>query len=443
MTLFSVIIFSASAYLLFRRSKQCGKLGFFTLFWLHGIVGVGYVFIAVYETYDLGPAYTFPYSLGPTSSETYWYVLLICLVLLGLNQIWHKFDKGTQSFQLDSIGFLWPEILVIAPVLMIIYVAGVRFGTLSVGLGEVLYALPLRLNGVIEVVTLYIIPFYLALVFQSKKGLVPGLSTVSLYGLFNLTLFSSKLAALFPVVVFASVRFVIRKQAARELFWPLIVMLAAYSFLNMGYIREVLREGAVVSFAEMVSESFEQSSMVSGETRINPLVAFRNIGVRITGARGLDWGIRLTSMRPQPEPFVTNYLERIFGSSGLAVGHFGYFMIATGSSLLGFLLAVGIWGLLLFTAIYFDQTSIRTSDVRMLLIGMTLFLSLMHPLIDGTYDNDSYYLQSAFSMLVIYRLTGKLARKSGAVPAVPVVVLHQKQISHVRDYPTTNEQSSV
>jgi len=417
---FSVVIFLVSTFLLLRRRNKCGKLGFLYLLWLHAIIGSGYVFMAVYDKFELGPPYPNPFRLGSPSDTAYWYTLVISLSLLVLNGIWYKSDKVPQSFRLPRLKSLRPRFLIAVLLMLPIYLAGLQFNTLGVGL-ELNYALPFRLNGVIEITILFLLPFCLAILsLGSRKNFLVGMVMVGFYSLYNLVSFGSKFAALYPVVIFGSVHFVLNRLNWRTLLGPFVLMLAAYALLNPYYFRSALEQNLQLSFTEAITKSYHQAVQSAGG--VNLLVGLRNISCRVGGLEAMATAIGMTEIYPHPSPFAIKHLNNFFnsGSTSLAPRHFGYFMIATGNHFLGLLLGIVVLGLCLRVAIHFDRIAARDANVVALMVGMAFVLNIFGFLIDGRYAQSSNYLHLIFSMVVVRFLFAK-QRSPRSRPGASVV----------------------
>ena len=215
----SIVVFFFSLWLLFKRKQQGGVLGLLYLALLHGVVGLGFVYMGFYIGLEVGEVFA-PSRYGGISESAYWSTLAITVVLLVLNQAWYKLDSRASFSRLPEFRFQTKRAAIVVLCLVPVYMAGLQFRTLGVGL-ELAYVLPLRLNGIIEAVTLFLLPFVLAVLFLgSERRSWAGLGVIVLYALYNLVSFGSKFAAIFPIVVFSSTHFVCGRFPLKKLAWP-------------------------------------------------------------------------------------------------------------------------------------------------------------------------------------------------------------------------------
>ena len=385
------------------------------------------VFSAVYEAFSLGPLYP-TYSLGSTSETAYWYVFMISISLLAFNELWYRYDRLPQGAvqSMEKILNLTPlQSIVVLSVFLLTYFAALRFRTLGVGL-ELNYVLPYRLNGVIEVTSLFLLPFFMALLSQgSRKRYFLFTCLILLYALSNLVSFGSKYAAAYPIVVYAAVHAMTSGKTFRRTLPLLAALLSLYTLLNPYYFRAALSNDLNLGPVETITESFRQATDSSVATPL--LLGLRNVSVRVTGLHAMDWAIKITEALPGPQRDPVRFLNEFFnsGESNLAAGHFGYFMFATGSHPIGLLMAIVVLGLYFAPILWLDHKAMKPNGgTRHLLLGLVLILNLMPFLVDGRYEITSYYFQLAFSLIVAIFLLSQTPRMRSQTQHLRFLVRH-------------------
>jgi len=260
------------------------------------------------------------------------------------------------------------------------------------------------MNGIIEVVTLFFIPFFLALLFHRTIGINIGFFIISTYGLFNLVSFGSKFSALYPILVFSLVSLLLGRITLQKLILPFIIIFGTYTFINPYYFRIALAEGRQLSFWKAIVES----NFLATVNGINILTSLRNLSVRVTGIISMQWAISSSEFYTRSTLFVNRYINDVFlktaWDNNYAVGHFGYFMVMLGNHFWGLLLGLFVLWIYLKIILYFDRARNLVTGFRRSMIGLAFIMGIFPLLIDGQYDNISSYLHLALEMIGTYLL---------------------------------------
>jgi len=394
--------------LLLRRVRRMGVVARVYLFWLHAVVGAGYLFLPLYREWLAGDALPVWESLrfGELSHEALTISLvlavLICGLLLLFTFLCPRWPSASQSARAAEIRrFRACDALVVTG-FVTIYGLGLLFGTLRVGIG-LRVVLPMRLNGVIEVVTLTLLPFYVALrMLALKKGFWVGLAIMLLYGLNNLTCFGSKYSAILPVAVFVSVYMSHRRLRVVQVVLPLAAIALLYSFLNPYYFRVAIRDGHTSSPVEMIIRSAHSArDAVSGPQRY--IIGLRNLSHRITGIAPMQIAIESTLRRTSwgRRPFVREQVGEFYNYEILdtgeftrnACGHFGFFILLFDDHVVGFVVGCIVLCLYLAVALWLDSRAQRTGSRVYTMLGVLYVLTLFagriraaHGCVSDTHD---------------------------------------------------------
>ncbi len=418
----SLLFYACSIYTLFRSGRKRGIVGFVFLFWLHAIVGFGYLSLAMYRHWSWGEMH-FLWDDVYFDVSVYWYVFFICLILWGFSYIrfrhWARLkipvvfhQRAFSTIELFALAFL-----------LLIYFAGIKFGTLRVGL-DIPVVLPFRLNGIIEVVILFILPLYISLrILRFRGGFWLGMGIITVFAAINITSFGSKNSAIYPLAVFISVMLVIERSSLAKILLASLVVLSTYTLINPGYFREEIRSGPGLSSLEMIKESAEvrQNSDLSESKLI--LYGLRNLSHRITGIVPMQIAIGVSvpmweaiEWREVVWDIKTYYNKKIMGTpfgTTYATGHFAYFMLMFGNHFIGICFGWLLLSLAFYVCLHLDQHIESKKTLRSGLVGITFVLLLLPFILDGNYDNLSGYLQFVFCILVTWNLFPLIFHEKG------------------------------
>jgi len=431
--LLSMAFYAASVFVLLRGGRKCGIVGFVYLFWLHAIIGFGYLFLAMYRRWSWGPLYP-SWANVYLEDTAYLYVCLICLALLIFGWIRLRFHRGDRHVALPRLpfhAFSRLDLLVVGFCLLT-YLVGIKFGTLRVGIG-LLLVLPYRLNGIIEIVVSFFFPLYLSLLsLHSSRGFWIGFAITVGYALINLAVFGSKFSSIYPIAIFISIMFLSDRLRIAKLLLPIIVVLGIYTILNPYYFRSEIKRGTVSSPVQLIRESARdvRISAEKGSNIENCLLGIRNLCHRITGI--IPMQIAIDASVPmwdaiKSRGLVTDvrryYNEKVLrtplGTSN-ATGHFGFFMVMLGQDFLGFCAAMLTLVASFCICLHLDRRISERHSPADIVVGITFVLMLLPFLIDGNYDKLSGYLKLAFSLLVVKCLLPYLFLRNGPEPCQAV-----------------------
>jgi len=371
--------------------------------------GLAYLYLAFVEHFQIIEMYP-TIKMMNFLDEGYFAISILSASLLLFVLLWKKFEN--RSKYLYSIKIRKFNIKDISLIFLfgITYYLALKFSTLAVGL-KVTTILPFRLNGLIETICLFVIPFYIGL--RSTDRFWKGLSIVSIYGLMNLVYVGSKFAALYPVVVFYSASMIISiytkgKINLKQFIIPMVILLIPYTMINPYYFRDLMARGMEVNLFDALQASAETASLAGVGFADQILLGIRNISDRLVGITPMHWAMDIASLDKGITFSVTkflnnNYLHTLIGS--YAPGHFGFFIIFFGSTFGGILFALMVYLLLLIAFIRLGKVTFSKNILLQQLMGMTIFLSALPFFIDGNYDNISIYIKILFNVIVVYVLT--------------------------------------
>jgi len=404
LTASALVVYVLSLGALLLRGRKHGLLAFVYLFWLHAIVGAGYVFLLPYRHWNLGerdPGWEYV-ELGWIAGV---YVLLICLALAAAT--WMLLRKPLverPQITVPCAKVTAVDVGILATFLTL-HVLGIFFGTLRIGTG-VIYALPFQLNGVIEVTTYFLLPFWSSyFLWRRRTSFLTNLVLVALYAMLNLYFFGSKYAAIFPIITVVTIRMALDRHILSKACIAGLTVAALYVLINPFYFRTLLREEQSVGFVNALKESGENSAYAAGRST-NGL---RNLCLRITGVMPMQEAIddiRRTYGNPILPVTLTHpwchYNQSIrptdVGTS-CATGYFAWFMILLGSHVSGFVVALLLQIPL---AKLFFVIDARCRDEYSLdaLVPIAFLLMLLPLLVGGAFDWLGRYLQIGFAVIV-------------------------------------------
>jgi hypothetical protein len=295
-------------------------------------------------------------------------------------------------------------------VLFIIYRIGLKYETLAYSP----ISLPFRLNGIVEVGILLLIPFYISLrVLQKQRNFWIALFVITIYSLFNIVTFGSKQTAVFPMVVFSSILIATRPKDVHKIFIVIFALSSLYIVFNPYYFRESIVKGHDQTIMEKIENSF--NSEIKQNAFQLALLGTRNLAIRITGIIPMQHGIENSkkifySTDSLLTANVNNYYNEMimysnYGTSD-AVGHFGFFIFFFQNHSIGIFFGIVLLFLLYHISFHFDSLSQKENFLRPTLQGIGFTLLILDFLVDGNYDKLSGYLKLAFGFVSI----GILAR---------------------------------
>lgn len=400
----SFLIFVWSVVILIRTRPESAPVTFVFLGFLHVLLGGGYLFRAMYRHWSWGARYPTA-SFVELTEATYFYILIFCLTLLGLGLIRRRLGSaGYQTSQFQLRPFTSYEFL-IALVLIIIYILGLIFGTLRIAPD---FVLPFRLNGIIEIVTLFLLPLYISIrLLRAPRGFWVGLAVMSAYGAITLVTFGGKAGVMFPLVVFLSTAFYTGKLTLARMIIPTLVILSVYTVINPFYFRVAIDENSDSSPIQLLKESFESASFLNASSRKEHILSSsRNLSYRITSVIPMQQAIDSSSIAGVRllSDVSGYYNEEILPTpegTNEALGHFGFFMILFGNHVLGFFVGLLVLLFIFFVCFRLDRHNVKSGTGQRSLLGLMFVLTLLPFLLDGNYDNLSGYLHIAFSLMFI------------------------------------------
>lgn len=418
----SLLFYASSIYMLSRGGRKRGIVGFVYLFWLHAIVGFGYLSLAMYRHWSWGEMHL-SWDNVYFNVIVYWYVFLICLILWGFSYLrLRRCTRLKTPVMFHQRAFSTVELFALVS-LLLIYFAGIKFGTLRGGL-DVPVVLPFRLNGIIEVVILFILPFYISLrILRLRGGFWLGIGIMTVYAAINITSFGSKNSAIYPLAVFISVMLVIERSSLAKILLTSLVVLSTYTLINPGYFREEIRSRSSLSSVQMIKESSATVRYSGDSTTKLILYGLRNLSHRISGIIPMQIAIDVSvpmwkaiECRDVVWDIETYYNEKIMGTpfgTSYATGHFAYFMLMFGNHFIGFCFGWLLLILTFYVCLHLDQHIESKKTLRSGLVGITFVLLLLPLFLDGNYDNLSGYLQLVFCMLVAWNIFPLIFHKRG------------------------------
>lgn len=415
----AIMLYGVSFFELFKYRNKRGIVEFIFLFWLHFLIGSGYLLIALYRYWEWGPRLP-RYAHVEFGTVTYIYVSLLCLGIFILNRrrlVSHTaFSKPTA---LKVKPFSLFDIAVIASFLLV-YLVGCSFNT--IGRGGEHYYLPFRLNGIIEVTILFLIPFYISLrVTTLRWSYWVGLAIITVYAVFNIALFGSKNTAVFPLIIFLTNFMATRPLTIRQILVPIFLIVSLYVVLNPYYFSSSLQGERNLSVMKRLEKSIQSSNTSGLGTGLRILLGIRNLANRITGVKqmqdavdnSVSFGKSVVSERmifKVNRYYNGQILYSGYGTSD-AVGHFGFFMFMFRNHVLGFLIGCVVLILFFQIACYFDYYA-RQKDVHYpKLQGITFVMLNLEIMTDGNYDNLSGYLKIIFGVISTGAMTRVLLRE--------------------------------
>jgi len=421
----SGLLFVISLFVLRRKRPASAPITFIFLLLCHVIFGCGYLFIAMYRHWSWGERYLL-WSHVDLTEAVYVYVFMISMTLFLLSYL--RF-RSSVTRNADSAFRFRPfsksEFLIIL-LCVSLYIAGLKFGTLRVGIGASV-VLPFRLNGIIEIVTLYLFPLYITLnVQRMRAGFWIGMAIIALYGVMNLASSGSKNSAVYPLVVFTSVAFLCGRLKGARILIPTLLVVSLYTLINPWYFREVIRSGGVESSSfQLLAESSQlvKSGGMAAAPLRHGLLSLRNLSHRMSGIIPMQCAIDISL--PVWNAIVSHdfimdvtryYNEQVVYTplwTSNAPGHFGYFMIMFGNHILGFCTGWLLLMLYFIICLRFDRNVSKFNSQKDVLIGLSFVVMLVPFLLDGNYDNSSCYLHLMFSLLAIRFLFLRLLLSDG------------------------------
>ncbi len=400
--LLSLLAFIASLFVLTRKSPIAAPVTFSFLAYLHGIVGVGFLFRGMYRHWNWGDRYNFQ-SWEELTITSYVYVFIICLTLLGFSYI------RMRSIRLQTIqlSIQYPNVsryeISFVAVLCLIYITAVLFGTLRL---DVTTTLPFRLNGILEVTVLVILPFYVVIRFINvRHGFWIALLIIALYGLYNITTFGTKGSAVGPLAVLYGVMFIGPRISPAKLIVPLLLAFSLYAVFNPYTFQDSIQDDPDTSRLDLISEALNGGWLFREDSKTQGLLrTARNFSYRTTSILPMQVAI---NENPSSEfrirsGVIEHYnreLLKIPAYSTEALGHFGFFMFAVGNHILGFSIGLGVLGIY-FLGCLLAERMMGHYGYRPLYAGLLFVIMLLPGLLDGNYHNISHYLQLLFVVLV-------------------------------------------
>jgi len=409
----SGMVLALSVAVLIRKRPAIAPTTFLLLAFLHALTGTGYLFIGMYRHWSWGERYSSWADVDLTET-TYFYVLAICLTLLVLSYIRLRSSvirAQTSTFRLRPFSVYE---LFIALLFVSIYIMGIKLGTLRVGLGATIIVLPFRLNGVIEIVSLFLLPLYISLrIHRLRGGFWLGIAVMVVYGTVNLTSFGSKNSAIYPLAVFMSVALLSGRLKVTRLLVPAMVIFSLYTFINPWYFRQELRQGTGSSRMELMRESAQTVRLAS--YRVSPLqhglVAMHNLSHRMTGIVAMQcaiddsvsvWeSITVRGIVLDVGEYYNQEVVHTRSGSSNATGHFAFFMFVFGNHVLGFCVGLSLLVVFFYICLRLDRRAAIFATPRDSLLGLTVVLMLLPLLHDGNYDNVSEYIHLVASLLAV------------------------------------------
>lgn len=356
---------------------------------LLGMMGTGYVFAGVYELFQLADPY--PFIRVPNQEVAAAWLILMASGLLLAGCVRMSKSDVPQSLLLHWTHLRVPSFVV----LVIAYFLSITFRTFAVG-ADVLVVLPYRLNGVLELFGLFLLPLWLASAPRSKRGRMLGAIALVGMSLVNLTMFGSKWAAVYPVVVYCTFLYVGRARRLRTLGTPLIAFALMYTVLNPELFSDLL-VNEPLSGLERIQESIRRRGVLAGDPEESILLGLRNASVRISGYVPLQWSLYTVRELGESGFFAGRLLNQglLNADEGntWALGHFGYFVVVVGHGALGTL--AGATVLVLLGVLLRGLARMKGAHIHGGGASFGLLLGSVVLLVDGRYELIDYYLQAA------------------------------------------------
>lgn len=417
----SITLFAISLLLLVGKSSLNAPVTFVLLAFLHALIGGGYLFLLAYRHWSWGERYPL-WDFVDFSETLYVYVFLLCLTLLFLSLI-----RFRASYRLPSARNLCLENISLSEytlglILCLVYFVGIAFGTLRTGIGPVV-ALPLRLNGIIELVILFLLPLYVSLyVRRWRRGFWWGMAFFLIYGAFNIGSFGAKKSAIYPLTVFISIVFLSGQLKISRLLLPALAVLSLYVLINPWHIRETIRDDSGISPTQALVEGAEIARYRGRGIDFvqRSFNAVHNFSHRITGAVPTQIAIdeSISLQRWSPGSMISDvreyYNRDLLGTppgGTHATGHMGYFMLRFQNHVLGFAAGLLILLVCFYVCLRFDRAAAALADPRQSLMGVTFVLMVLPFLHDGNYGILSGYLHLAVSLVAVKLLFFPLLEK--------------------------------
>lgn len=282
--------------------------------------------------------------------------------------------------------------------LLIVNFLGYKFGTLKVGL-DVDFALPLRLNGVIENILLFGCPFFIFFrLSRYRYGIMVSFGLLTVICIMYLIMTGSKWAALFPALV--AILFCINNRLRIRSVIPILaIFFIIYGVLNPYYFRVAIRKEGKLNIVTALTESLTsrmESDYVGGRGLLRGFWFMSN---RLNGFYPMCWCIDDAQLYPHFKTNVYTHINRslmIEPGTNVGTGFFGFFMSMLGNAPLGIVAA--FLTLTLFAWINFRIERIFPDSF----MSFAYCCSLLPILLQGKVEYLGSYFSIAFNMATVY-----------------------------------------